>query len=165
VKKFIELIDELSAMIPEHEPGMIIRRIREILDYDRVITDEDIPSPDDQKIQNINQLQLAASRFEQVKPFLEHVSALEGKSAGETKDGVRIMTIHKAKGLEFPVVFVPGMVEGILPTKKGELEEERRICFVAISRAMKRLYLCWSHTYLGLPANKSPFIGEMELGA
>ena len=51
------------------------------------------------------------------------------------------MTIHKAKGLEFPVVFLVGLVEGILPSKKGDLEEERRICFVAMSRAMKLLYL------------------------
>ena len=50
------------------------------------------------------------------------------------------MTIHKAKGLEFPVVFVVGLVEGILPSKKGDIEEERRICFVAMSRAMKLLY-------------------------
>jgi DNA helicase-2/ATP-dependent DNA helicase PcrA len=49
------------------------------------------------------------------------------------------MTIHKAKGLEFPVVFLVGLVEGILPSKKGDLEEERRICFVAMSRAMKLL--------------------------
>ena len=58
------------------------------------------------------------------------------------------MTIHKAKGLEFPVVFIIGLVEGIMPTKKGDIEEERRICFVGISRAMKLLYLSWSQTYL-----------------
>ena len=71
------------------------------------------------------------------------------------------MTIHKAKGLEFPVVFLLGLVENILPSKKGNLEEERRICFVGISRAMKLLYLSQSLTYLGQPAKKSIFLDEI----
>jgi DNA helicase-2/ATP-dependent DNA helicase PcrA len=53
------------------------------------------------------------------------------------------------------------MVENILPSKKGNLEEERRICFVGISRAMKLLYLSWSMTYLGQPAKKSIFLDEI----
>ena len=77
------------------------------------------------------------------------------------KEGVALMTIHKAKGLEFPVVFVIGLVEGITPTKKGDIEEERRIVFVAISRAMKILYLSYSHTYLGQAAKKSIFLDEI----
>ncbi len=71
------------------------------------------------------------------------------------------MTIHKAKGLEFPVVFVIGLVEGIIPTKKGDIEEERRICFVGISRAMRLLYLSYSRTYLNQPAEKSIFLDEI----
>ena len=71
------------------------------------------------------------------------------------------MTVHRAKGLEFPVVFLVGLVENILPSKKGNLEEERRICFVAISRAMKLLYLSWSITYLGQPAKRSIFLDEI----
>jgi len=71
------------------------------------------------------------------------------------------MTIHKAKGLEFPVVFVIGLVEGIIPTKKGDIEEERRIAFVGISRAMRLLYLSYSHTYLGQPSKKSIFLDEI----
>jgi DNA helicase-2/ATP-dependent DNA helicase PcrA len=71
------------------------------------------------------------------------------------------MTIHKSKGLEFPIVFVIGLVEGIMPTKRGDIEEERRICFVAISRAMNLLYLSYSRIYLGQPCNKSMFIDEI----
>ena len=71
------------------------------------------------------------------------------------------MTIHKAKGLEFPVVFLVGLVEGILPSKKGDLEEERRICFVAMSRAMKLLYLSHCLSYLGQQAKKSIFLDEI----
>jgi DNA helicase-2/ATP-dependent DNA helicase PcrA len=53
------------------------------------------------------------------------------------------------------------MVENIMPSKKGNLEEERRICFVGISRAMKLLYLSWSMSYLGQPAKKSIFLDEI----
>jgi DNA helicase II / ATP-dependent DNA helicase PcrA len=70
------------------------------------------------------------------------------------------MTIHRAKGLEFPVVFVAGMVEGILPSKRGNIEEERRICFVGMSRAMHQLYLSYSLTYLAQSAKKSIFLDE-----
>jgi DNA helicase-2/ATP-dependent DNA helicase PcrA len=59
------------------------------------------------------------------------------------------------------VVFVIGLVEGILPSKRGDVEEERRICFVGISRAMKKLYLAYSFTYLGQTAKKSIFLDEI----
>jgi DNA helicase-2/ATP-dependent DNA helicase PcrA len=58
-------------------------------------------------------------------------------------------------------VFLVGLVEGILPSKKGDLEEERRICFVAMSRAMKLLYLSHCLSYLGQPAKKSIFLDEI----
>ena len=71
------------------------------------------------------------------------------------------MTVHKAKGLEFPVVFVIGLVEGLMPSGKGNLEEERRICFVAISRAMHLLFLSYPLNYLGQPSKKSIFLDEI----
>jgi DNA helicase-2/ATP-dependent DNA helicase PcrA len=71
------------------------------------------------------------------------------------------MTIHKAKGLEFPVVVVTGLVEGILPSKKGDIEEERRICFVGISRAMELLFLSTCQTYLGSSCKRSIFLDEI----
>jgi DNA helicase-2/ATP-dependent DNA helicase PcrA len=77
------------------------------------------------------------------------------------KEGVSLMTIHKAKGLEFPVVFLIGLVEGITPTKKGDIEEERRIVFVGISRAMKLLYISYSHTFMGQSCKKSIFLDEI----
>ncbi len=75
------------------------------------------------------------------------------------------MTIHKAKGLEFPVVFVTGLMEGLLPHKNGDMEEERRIAFVGISRAMRQLYLTYSATYAGRPVKRSPFLEEMLSGS
>jgi len=80
------------------------------------------------------------------------------------KNGVSLMTIHKAKGLEFPVVFVIGMVEGMLPNKQGDIEEERRVAFVGMSRAMRHLYLTYSRKHLGRDVKKSIFIDEALVG-
>lgn len=74
------------------------------------------------------------------------------------------MTIHKAKGLEFNAVFITGLIDGLLPHKNGDIEEERRICFVGISGAMKQLYLTYSSTYAGRPVKGSPFLEEMFSG-
>ena len=103
---------------------------------------------------------MAAVKFKSIDEFLTYTETFEDQAVSNNKDGVKLMTIHKAKGLEFPVVFVIGLVEGVLPTKKGDLEEERRICFVALSRAMQQLYLSWSRTYLNQPAKQSIFLTE-----
>jgi DNA helicase-2/ATP-dependent DNA helicase PcrA len=104
---------------------------------------------------------MAATRFNTIQSFLEYTDTFTEDSVSDNKDGVRLMTIHKAKGLEFPVVFIVGLVENILPSKKGNLEEERRICFVGMSRAMKLLYLSHSLTYLNQPAKRSIFLDEI----
>jgi len=160
VKDFIQFISPLADYSPNLEPSEVISMIRSQLDYDRFITDEDIPAPDDVKIQNLNQLQLSAARYSSIQSFLEYTDSFSEQMSND-KEGIALMTIHKAKGLEFPVVFVIGLVEGITPTKKGDIEEERRIVFVAISRAMKILYISYSHTYMGQAAKKSLFIDEI----
>jgi DNA helicase II / ATP-dependent DNA helicase PcrA len=141
-------------------PAELIGLLRESLDYDQFITEDDVPSPDDSKIANINQLQMVATKYRDIASFLTFTDSFQDATANDS-EGVSLMTIHKSKGMEFPVVFVVGLVEGILPTKKGDIEEERRICFVGISRAMKILYLSHSHTYLGQPSKKSIFLDEM----
>jgi DNA helicase II / ATP-dependent DNA helicase PcrA len=161
VKSLIKFLNPLIEDSENLEPSELIGLLRVTLDYDRYITDEDIPSPDDAKIANINQLQLAATRYQEISSFLEYTDTFQDESVSDNKDGVSLMTIHKAKGLEFPVVFLVGLVEGIMPTKKGDLEEERRICFVGISRAMALLYLSYSHTYLGQAVKKSIFLDEI----
>ena len=160
VKELIGFLDHLIDYANNMTPSEIIGTLRSGLDYDRYCTDEDIPSPDDQKIMNLNQLQLAAARYSNIESFLQYTDSFQDEMVND-KEGVSLMTIHKAKGLEFPVVFVIGLVEGIIPTKKGDIEEERRIAFVAISRAMRLLYLSYSHTYLGQPAKKSIFLDEI----
>jgi len=158
VKDLIQFLDPLIDR--QMGPGELISLLREALDYDRLISEDDVPTPDDVKIANLNQLQLAAAKFSDLKSFLTYTDSFKTDVSND-EDGVSLMTIHKSKGLEFPVVFVIGLVEGILPTKRGDLEEERRICFVGISRAMKKLYLTHSITYLGQSAKKSIFLDEI----
>lgn len=160
IKDFISFIDPLMDYAGNMSPAEVIGIIRSTLDYDRHVTDEDIPSPDDVKIQNINQLQLAASKYTGIQSFLDYVDTFQEETVND-KDGVSLMTIHKAKGLEFPVVFLIGLVEGITPTKKGDMEEERRIVFVGISRAMHLLYLSYSLSYMNQPCRKSMFLDEI----
>ena len=159
VREFVAFLDPLTQLAHTLHPAEVINLLRNNLDYDRYVTDEDIPTPDDSKIQNLNQLQLAATRFSSIKAFIEYTETFQDESTND-EEGVSLMTIHKAKGLEFPVVFVVGLVEGILPSKKGDIEEERRVAFVAMSRAMKLLFLSWSHTYLSQPSKKSIFLDE-----
>jgi DNA helicase-2/ATP-dependent DNA helicase PcrA len=154
-------MDPLIQDAESLQPAELIQLLRNALDYDRYITDDDMPSPDDVKIENLNQLVMAASRFNDIRSFLDYTQTFQNEAVSDNKEGVRLMTVHRSKGLEFPVVFLVGMVENILPSKKGNLEEERRICFVAISRAMKLLYLSHSLTYLGTPAKRSMFLDEI----
>jgi len=160
VKNFIKLMSPLVDFAPNLEPSEVIQTLRNELDYDRWCTDEDVPQPDDAKIANLNQLQLSAARYSSIRDFLEYTDSFDEQMSND-REGIALMTIHKAKGLEFPIVFVIGLVEGITPTKKGDIEEERRIVFVGISRAMKVLYISYSHTYLGQAAKKSIFIDEI----
>jgi DNA helicase-2/ATP-dependent DNA helicase PcrA len=159
VRDFIDLVDLVRNQ--ELEPAEMIHLLRSALDYDRHVTDEDIPSPDDQKIRNLDQLQMSATRFDEVEEFLKYTESFEDQKVSDNKEGVSLMTIHKAKGLEFPVVFMVGMIENILPSKKGDLEEERRICFVGISRAMRLLYLSHTHSYLNVASKRSIFLDEI----
>jgi DNA helicase-2/ATP-dependent DNA helicase PcrA len=161
IREFIQFIDPLIEDSANQQPSELIHLLRVALDYDRFITDDDMPSPDDVKIENLNQLQMAAARFNDIGSFLKYTETFQNESISDNKDGVRLMTIHKSKGLEFPVVFLVGLVENILPSKKGNLEEERRICFVGMSRAMKLLYLSHSLQYLNQPAKRSIFLDEI----
>jgi len=161
IKEFVAFMDPLIETSETLEPVQAIQQIRATFDYDRFIVDEDIPSPDDVKINNINQLQLAAARYSTIGAFLEYTDSLQDEVISDDKEGVSLMTVHKAKGLEFGVVFVIGLVEGLMPSGKGNLEEERRICFVAISRAMHLLFLSHPLNYLGQPAKKSIFLDEI----
>jgi DNA helicase-2/ATP-dependent DNA helicase PcrA len=129
------------------------------------------------RIENIQELAGAAMEITARDPeaglaeFLEQVSLVGEQDEYEEEDStVTLMTLHIAKGLEFPVVFVVGMEDGIFPhfrsmTDQGELEEERRLAYVGITRAQQRLYLthAWSRTLFGQTSYNPPsrFLGEI----
>ncbi|MBC8319079.1 MAG: ATP-dependent helicase [Desulfobulbaceae bacterium] len=159
IRQFTDFIDQLIIDKWDWEPVDLIYLIRTELDYDKYIADESAELYDDSS-NIIDQLQIAAGRFSELHKFLEFTETVRNSSGGD-KEGVSLMTIHKSKGLEFPAVFVIGMIEGILPNIKGEIEEERRVSFVALSRAMKLLYLSYSHIHMGRPAQKSSFLDEI----
>lgn len=106
-----------------------------------------------------------------LEDFLAGVSLMTDQDRyQEETNVVSLMSLHTAKGLEFPVVFLPGMEEGVFPHSRSvdderELEEERRICYVGITRAKEELYLsyCWSRTLFGRMQNNLPsrFIDEI----
>lgn len=162
VKALVKLIDPLTRKVKKMEPDELLYLLREALDYDRYVTEDEVPSLDDLKLANLNQLQMAAARFSDIGAFLSYTQKFD-EETGNDPEGVALMTIHKAKGLEFPVVFLIGLMDGPLPHKHGNLEKERRICFVAMSRAMKLLYVSYSGTYLGKEVEPSPFLTEMGL--
>ena len=99
------------------------------------------------RLENLQELVGVARDFETVDEFLEQVSLVADTDGIEDDAGVLLMTVHAAKGLEFPVVAVIGMEDGVFPhiralTEPKEMEEERRLCYVALTRAQERLYLC-----------------------
>jgi DNA helicase-2/ATP-dependent DNA helicase PcrA len=117
--------------------------------------DKDNPE-DISRLENIKELRSVANEFPKLWEFLENVALIESAytPSGQAKkdqnhNAVTLMTLHAAKGLEFPVVFMVGMEEGIFPHSRSlldssELEEERRLCYVGITRAKEKLYLTYT---------------------
>ncbi len=115
---------------------------------------------DAQRLDNIKELRSVAIEFPDLNQFLENVSLVEQeympdhiKDEKGKKDAVNLMTLHAAKGLEFRVVFIVGMEEGLFPQSrsimdKNELEEERRLCYVGMTRAKEKLFLTYSRKRL-----------------
>lgn len=111
------------------------------------------------RLENIKELHSVAANFPELNQFLENVSLVEQEYIPDqpTKDGgknaVTLMTLHAAKGLEFPIVFMVGMEEGLFPHSRSlldnsQLEEERRLCYVGITRAKERIYLTYARRRL-----------------
>jgi DNA helicase-2/ATP-dependent DNA helicase PcrA len=113
----------------------------------------------DAKAENLGELISAAREFrseeEGISPlsaFLSHAALEAGETqANPHEDCVQLMTLHSAKGLEFPLVFLAGVEEGLFPhqmslDEPGRLEEERRLCYVGITRAMRQLFICYAES-------------------
>lgn len=136
----------------------------QILEKTKYLELYDEEDPEDRaRLENIKELRSVAYSFPDIFEFLENVALVEKEysQAGELKNAVTLMTLHAAKGLEFPIVFMIGMEEGIFPHSrslmdKQELEEERRLCYVGITRAKDQLYLTF--------AKRRLFFGQRTAG-
>lgn len=124
------------------------------------------------RVENIQELKSVATQFINLTDFLENVALIESsnKANPDQYNSVTLMTVHASKGLEFPVVFVVGMEEGLFPhansiMEKEEIEEERRLCYVAITRAKKSVYLtkAYNRMYFGTRQSNLPsrFLSEI----
>ena len=150
---------------------------RELLDgvirATRYLEKFDDKDPEDQvRIENVKELMSGAEAYPQLGNFLEQVTLVERETLQqkENRDGVRLMTLHAAKGLEFKQVFLVGLEEGLLPHSRSiekleDLEEERRLMYVGVTRAMDELVLSYARSRLVFGARgvavPSRFIGEI----
>jgi DNA helicase-2/ATP-dependent DNA helicase PcrA len=106
------------------------------------------------RIENLREMMRAMNDFDRIEDFLEHSSlVMDGDLSQKTDNAVNLMTVHAAKGLEFDLVFLPGLEEGIFPHQKSiseegakGLEEERRLAYVGITRAKKELYISYAES-------------------
>ena len=118
--------------------------------------------------QSIFEYESTAGEETSISDYLDHAALFSNMDRGPERDAVRLMTVHTAKGLEFPVVFLCGMNEGIFPSRKTRtkrgMEEERRLAFVAMTRAEDELYLTEAEgTNLdGTPRFPSRFILDID---
>ncbi len=129
-----------------------------ILETTKYIEKYDPKDPEDAlRLENIQELLNTASRFDDTLAFLENVALIQdgylanSSSEENQRDTITLMSLHSAKGLEFPIVFMVGMEEGLLPHSRAlfennELEEERRLCYVGITRAKQRLYFSYARS-------------------
>ncbi len=122
------------------------------------------------RLENIKELRSVASEFPDLSEFLENVALVEKEATrrvqqATSQGAVTLMTLHAAKGLEFPIVFMVGMEEGLFPHSRAlmdrlEMEEERRLCYVGITRAREKLFLTYTRHRLFFGARSSNMISR-----
>ena len=153
LRQFTDMIGELINAANDERVSLndLYQLLLEKTKYIEALRAEDDNAQE--RIENINELSSNLVKYEEENPegglagFLEEVSLFTDiDNYDSSSDSVTMMTIHSAKGLEFPVVFLPGMEEGIFPGMQsiynpGEVEEERRLAYVAITRAREELFL------------------------
>jgi DNA helicase-2/ATP-dependent DNA helicase PcrA len=154
---FVYMMDRFREMASETSVSGLIELVAEESGYNRMLSEMTDIGERDERMNNIGELVSAARAYEEqaeepsLVEFLEEVALVSDVDKyDETADAVVLMTIHSAKGLEFPVVFLPGMEEGIFPGHQSvldpdEVEEERRLAYVAITRAKEKVYITCVH--------------------
>ncbi len=164
IKEFVNLIEGLTLEKEMLAPSETIAKLLDLSGYKKSIEDKkETDQEAEQRIENLNELVNAVKEYEErcfkenttptLSGYLQEVSLItsEDESEKQTDGAVTLMTVHLAKGLEFPTVFVTGLEEGLfpIPPKKNEnpeeaLEEERRLCYVAMTRAKKNLFMTYA---------------------
>jgi len=142
------MIDNMREKIEFKTPAEMIDLIMYKTGYKKWLDDGTIEN--ESRLENILELKTVASQYQTFEEFLEKVALVQDTDKINSDDqAVTLMTLHSAKGLEFETVFVVGLEEGLLPHRRSfqdesELEEERRLCYVGMTRAKNRLYLIYS---------------------
>ena len=144
---FERLIHFLKSVKTDDNPGEIVQRVVEYFDF-KTLTDDGTPSAED-RMRNLEVMAGNAAEYESLEEFLADATLMSSADETAGKDAVTLMTMHAAKGLEFPVVFMVGMEEGLFPSGRtiedeADLEEERRLAYVGMTRAMRRLFLTYA---------------------
>ncbi|TDC49200.1 DNA helicase PcrA [Jiangella ureilytica] len=182
IEGFVQLTDELRALVDDGVgPAAVLEATLDRTGYAAELSESDDPQ-DETRLDNLRELVAVAGEYEagdgsdgSLSGFLEQVSLVADADEipeGDDHDGmVTLMTLHTAKGLEFPVVFLTGLEDGVFPHQRSlggnsqELEEERRLAYVGITRARERLYLSRAllRSAWGSPAHNpaSRFLAEI----
>ena len=154
-REFINTIEELKSKIEDLSVSELIKQTLKKTGYTKALENENTIEAEN-RIENLEEFLTVAMEFEEefaengIREFLEGITlSSDLDNMEESEESVTLMTLHSAKGLEFPVVFLVGMEEGIFPGYKSisepkELEEERRLCYVGITRAKNYLFLTCS---------------------
>ncbi len=153
VQEFVELVEYIRSY-GNNKPAETAKTTFEAIGYESYLQDK-YPNDWEDRVANVRELFNALEEVEKsgktLQEFLEESSLTQAQDSLENSETVKIMTVHAAKGLEFPVVFIAGVEEGIFPSGKAfedieQLEEERRLFYVAITRAMEKVYITYSKT-------------------
>ncbi len=176
IEKFVKLINRFKQLNLELTASEMIKTVLEESGYKKMLDDGSIEG--EARLENIRELVSVSSKYDKLEAgmslniFLEEVSLIADiDSVSEKDNAITLMTVHSAKGLEFPYVFVAGLEEGIFPHSRSlmdrtEMEEERRLMYVAMTRAMDKLYLLHASTrmlYGEARSNMpSPFLADID---
>jgi DNA helicase-2/ATP-dependent DNA helicase PcrA len=171
IASFVALLDEMHAMVGAEGvgPGDLLQAAIDGSGYLAELEAEDTVEAHG-RIENLGELVGSAREFTVLDEFLEQVALVADTDELDADDQVVLMTLHSAKGLEFPAVFIVGAEESVFPhmralTEPDEMEEERRLAYVGITRAMKRLFIshAWSRMLFGSTQYNPPsrFLDEI----
>lgn len=157
VLQFSQLLRDIRDQLEDMSPTQILDLIlKEIGFKDHLINTSETKDKGESRWENVQELKNVSEKFrnlrgeEGLQALLEEIALVADQdSVDESDNAVKLMTIHAAKGLEFPVVFVVGAEEGLFPHSRSlinpkEMEEERRLCYVALTRAERRVYLTFA---------------------